>query len=97
MGRGLSKAQKNVLGWIWEQYGGVILISDLIQDFQGSNFSRLTVGKKEYDRIHSIFSRTISRLRQRALLRIFKEVDAQATLLMLTDDGIELAKQLDKH
>jgi hypothetical protein len=96
MGKGLSGPQRQILILLWEEYGGAALVSQIIEAREGPNFSPAKVGKVKYNQTHSSLSRTLERLRQREMLRIFKEIIGNATAIILTDEGYEVARELSE-
>ena len=53
---------------------------------------KATIGKSEYNTAHASLSRAISRLWQRGLVVIWKNLTNSATGISLTDAGTELAR-----
>jgi hypothetical protein len=96
MAKSLSIGQINVLSLILETHHGFAFVGDLVEDFQGADFTLSIVGKARYDRFHSLLSRTIARLKARGLVRVFKETVGQATLIMVTPQAVKILQQLNK-
>ncbi|MCX5887936.1 MAG: hypothetical protein NTY36_00620 [Deltaproteobacteria bacterium] len=104
MGRGLSGLQKDILRLAQDSQG--IRVRDLLEKLwgwpaqpwkDGQVFDKATIGAQEYNRGHATLSRTIERLRQRSLIRIFKDVTRYGTMISLTSAGIEAAQGLRKN
>ena len=99
MGRGLSKLQKDILHLAQDSQG--IRVRDILEKLwgwegkpwkDGQVFDRASIGKREYNRGHAILSRTLERLRQRGLIRVFKDVTSYGTMVGLTSAGSEIAQ-----
>jgi len=52
---------------------------------------KATIGEREYATAHASLSRSLSRLWQRGLITIWKNLTNSATAISLTDPGAELA------
>lgn len=104
MGRGLSKLQKDIVHLAQDAQG--IRVRDILEKLwgwegkpwkDGQVFDRSSIGKREYNRGHSTLSRTLERLRQRGLIRVFKDITLYGTLVALTSAGSELARGMVKE
>lgn len=95
----LSFLQETILGLALED-GGHALLADIAEFWWrvrggSGSFSRADVGEKEYNRIYVSVSRSIERLRLKNLIRVFKEITGNMTLILLTDSGLKMAKPLN--
>jgi hypothetical protein len=60
----------------------------------GQVFDRASIGRAKYGQTHATLSCSLERLRQRGLIRIFKDVTRYGTLAGLTTFGTQVAKEL---
>jgi hypothetical protein len=106
MARGLSSLQINILGLLHHSRG-MVRVADILRALWGWQakpgkerydggqvFTRSGIGAEEYDRIHATLSRSLERLRQRGLIRVFKDVTGAGTVVGLTDGGTEVAREI---
>lgn len=96
MSKGLGSLQREVLALIQGDLGGACYFFQVIENREGPDFSRATVGQTRYNQVHASLSRVCEQLRQRNMLRIFKEITGSCTLLILTDEGSEAAEAILK-
>lgn len=97
MSRGISSLQKWLLLFCMEE--GFLSTQEILSAWRdwgpaqwGSKMA--AVGKSEYNLGHASLSRTISRLWQRGLVVIWKNLTNSATGVTLTDAGKALAQAL---
>lgn len=97
MGRGISDLQRWILLLCLEN--GFLSTQEILSTWRdwepvqwGSK--RATIGESEYNLGHASLSRTISRLWQRDLVMIWKNLTNSATGITLTDEGKALAKAI---
>ena len=95
MSRGISDLQKGILLLGLEK--GFLLTQDILCWWWGWELAewgakKATIGKSEYNTAHASLSRAISRLWQRGLVVIWKNLTNSATGISLTDAGTGLAR-----
>ncbi len=107
MGRRLSDIQKDILSLAYRQWcnGKTLSYRDAMSTIfkwthrhsshlyaNNQVFCKNEIGCKEYDKIHSSFSRSVRRLEERGL--IWRKWYMNRTVIHLTTTGIELARNL---
>ena len=97
MGRGISDLQKWILLLCLEN--GFLSTQEILSSWRdwepmqwGSK--KAVIGESEYNSAHASLSRTISRLWQRDLVVIWKNLTNSATGITLTDAGKALAQAI---
>ncbi len=97
MGRGISDLQRWILLLCLE--GGFLSTQEILSAWRdwepvewGSKMA--AVGESEYNAAHASLSRTISRLWQRGLVMIWKNLTNSATGITLTDAGKTMAQAI---
>ncbi len=97
MGRGISDLQRWILLLCLEN--GFLSIQEILsawRDWEPAQWGskEAAIGESEYNAAHSSLSRTISRLWQRGLVVIWKNLTNSATGVTLTDAGKALAQAI---
>jgi hypothetical protein len=106
VGRGFSTIQIEIMGLLLHSRG-MLRVADILKALWGWQakpgkercdggqvFTRSGIGAEEYDRAHATLSRSLERLRQRGLIRVFKDVTGAGTAVILTVAGVEVAREI---
>jgi hypothetical protein len=94
MSKGISHRQREILLLCLEK--GFFSCQDILRSLHGWEpgawgSRKATIGEREYATAHASLSRSLSRLWQRGLVTIWKNLTNSATAISLTAPGAELA------
>ena len=100
MGKGISDLQRWILLLCQEE--GFLSTQEILsawRDWEPVQWGsrKAAVGASEYNAAHSSLSRTISRLWQRGLVVIWKNLTGSATGITLTQEGKAMAKAISEE
>ena len=100
MGRGISDLQRCILVLCKEnKFLSTQEILSAWRDWEPAQWGskKSVVGESEYNAAHASLSRTISRLWQRGLVMIWKNLTCSATGITLTQEGKVIAQAISEE